>query len=548
MRRLLSILGLAVVARCAHEGQAATRGAEVTTTVYVGRHFEVRDHDQPVKYVFNGDTRAARITGSLSSNLRLQRWRLHAGWNSVSLAVTATNLQGQLRQFASGPEPLVQGLYRWQPATRDYAAVVAGQTLPAGSILWLRARAGGVVTVAGSYLEPAAPVLESGGGFIATAGLQRWTPTLPAGALAWKYDAGSGQWRAALGSELAEVGDLPPTLAPGEVLFVHTAAAVELVPPAPAQSILYYHSDHLGSPAVVTDANGAQVRESTYYPFGALRHDERAPEVEPCYGFAQKETDPESGLADFGHRLLHPTLGRWLNPDPKGESGGGANPYAYVNQNPLKFEDPDGAEITVTKKIDASTKTVTYHIHLKAAFIDSQQNKFSPQERARFIHLLKCQIAASYSGSAKDVQRVVKKREEWNFQWATTIDMREVDRWSEIRKDEHAFQIVGQLREHRRGETMNGGMLISLQRDIYNPPAGKRTAEETGAHEFGHAAGLGHDNRKPNLMMEGNIRPFDTGKISLYQIQGIYDASINRRLNQREPDRVALDKAAERNP
>jgi len=548
MRRLLSILGLAVVARCAYEGQAATRGAEVTTTVYVGRHFEVRDHDQPVKYVFNGDTRVAHITGSLSSNLRLQRWRLQAGWNSVSLAVTATNLQAQLRQFASGLEPLVQGLYRWQPATRDYAAVVAGQTIPAGSILWLQARAGGVVTVAGSYSEPVAPVLESGGGFIAAPGLQRWTPTLPAGAGAWKYDAGSGQWRAALGPDLAEVGDLPPTLAPGEALFVHSAAAMELVPPAPAQSILYYHSDHHGSPAVVTDANGAQVRESTYYPFGALRHDERAPEVEPCYGFAQKEADPESGLADFGHRLLHPTLGRWLNPDPKGESGGGMNPYAYVNQNPLKFEDPDGAEITVTRKIDARTKTVTYQIHLKAAFIDSQQNKFSPQERARFVHLLKCQIAKSYSGSAKDVQRIGKKPEKWNFQWATTMDIREVNHWSEIRPDEHAFRIVEKLKDIRRGDTTSGGMLISLQADIFNPPAGKRTAEETGAHEFGHAAGLGHDNRTDNLMMEGNKRPVGKDEISLYQIQSIYDASSNKRLNQREQARIDLDKAAERNP
>src|SRR5690349_13927306 len=117
IRRRHTILGLAVVALSAPDRSPVARGAEVTTTLYVGRHFEVRDQDQPVKYVFNGETRIAHVTGTLSTNVRLQRWRLRAGWNSVSLAVTATNLQGQLQQFANGVQPLVSAMYRWQPTT-----------------------------------------------------------------------------------------------------------------------------------------------------------------------------------------------------------------------------------------------------------------------------------------------------------------------------------------------------------------------------------------------------------------------------------------------
>ena len=41
-----------------------------------GKHFEVRDHDQPTKYVFNGASRVAATTGSLSTNTRIQRLRL----------------------------------------------------------------------------------------------------------------------------------------------------------------------------------------------------------------------------------------------------------------------------------------------------------------------------------------------------------------------------------------------------------------------------------------------------------------------------------------
>jgi hypothetical protein len=162
MNLRLSILGIAVVPLAANVHVRAAGGNHVTTTVYVGQHFEVRDRDQPVKYVFQGDTRVARITGSLSANARIQRLRLRAGWNSISLAVTATNLIAQLNQFANGPAPLVQALYRWQAATRDYAEVGAGQTVAAGAVLWLRARTNTVVAVTGTYVEATAPSLAPG--------------------------------------------------------------------------------------------------------------------------------------------------------------------------------------------------------------------------------------------------------------------------------------------------------------------------------------------------------------------------------------------------
>ncbi|HSH17406.1 MAG TPA: hypothetical protein VLD18_15310, partial [Verrucomicrobiae bacterium] len=120
MRRSLTILSLAVVGLAASDRGAAVRGAEVTTTVYVGRHFEVRDHDQPVKYVFNDESRVARITGSLSNRDRIQRFRLQPGWNLISLAVTAINLAGQLEQFTTVPGPPISALYRWRPSTRDF--------------------------------------------------------------------------------------------------------------------------------------------------------------------------------------------------------------------------------------------------------------------------------------------------------------------------------------------------------------------------------------------------------------------------------------------
>src|SRR2546426_12088170 len=108
---LLLRVALCVLALC------TTTVGQITATVYVGRHFEVREHDQPTKYVFNGATRVATIIGSLSTNSRIQRFRLYPGWNLLSLAVTALNAREQFNSLsASGGEgqgEVVSAAYQW---------------------------------------------------------------------------------------------------------------------------------------------------------------------------------------------------------------------------------------------------------------------------------------------------------------------------------------------------------------------------------------------------------------------------------------------------
>src|SRR2546426_12609382 len=110
---LLLRVALCVLALC------TTTVGQITATVYVGRHFEVRDHDQPTKYVFNGATRVASITGSLSANTRIQRLRLYPGWNLCSLAVSASDALQQLNSLsASGGEgqgEVVLSAFKWNP-------------------------------------------------------------------------------------------------------------------------------------------------------------------------------------------------------------------------------------------------------------------------------------------------------------------------------------------------------------------------------------------------------------------------------------------------
>jgi hypothetical protein len=136
-------------------------GGEGTSGLYVDKYFDVRDPDVPVKYIWNGNTRVARATGVLASNPMVQRLRVCPGWNLLSLAVTAPHVMRQLTDAAPGDAPLFLA-FRWMPATLSWAEVATRETLPAGTVLWLRATTNATLTVTGTYAIPAASPIPAG--------------------------------------------------------------------------------------------------------------------------------------------------------------------------------------------------------------------------------------------------------------------------------------------------------------------------------------------------------------------------------------------------
>ena len=321
-------------------------------------HFEVREGDQPTKYVVNGSTRVAHVIGSLSSNERIQRLRLRAGPNLISLAVTAEDLAGQL-QTGNASLPVIKSLHRWSEATGSYAPVIAGQTVSAGAILWIHAVTNAVLSVVGSYAEPAPHAVPAGGRYVAGAGLETWSPTLPAPLGFWAYSTADHRWQAQLPNDLLPVSELPQLFPPGQVLYVTGGEDVELAVPDPALRIRYYHQDHLGSSAVMTDATGALIEETAFYPFGVPRHEHQLRSVEEYYTFTGKERDQESDLHYFEARYLTSALGRFATTDPKYASPDALssselasflgqpqelNLYAYAFNNPVRYNDPTGLD------------------------------------------------------------------------------------------------------------------------------------------------------------------------------------------------------------
>jgi len=348
-----------------------------TTTVYVNQHFEVRDFDQPVKYLWNGSSRVARVIGALSPAAERLQWvRVFEGWNLLSLAVESASSALQIAtQLGTGTGPSDVVAYRCDDPSGIYQAVMTSDPLPAGCPFWLESAVGTVLLIQGAYRAPADSPLSAGANFVSSAGLEAlgFDEALPSDPVeVWIYDAQSGLWRCRLPGEEASLSSFPACLAPGQAAYVRTASAgVKFQAPDPALRIRYYHADHLGSIQTITDASGELGSETLFFPFGSPRHEYRAATVRsgPEHRFGGKEQDQESGLQYFEARYYANPLGRFLsvdsfygNPDtlPKAQAVAFlsnpqyGNPYAYGLNAPHKYADPSGLEV-VTEQIGGMT-------------------------------------------------------------------------------------------------------------------------------------------------------------------------------------------------
>lgn len=334
---------------------------EVATVSYINKYFEVREHDAPTKYVWNGNTRVAHVNGSLSANLRVQRLRVWRGWNLVSLAVTATNALAQLSALHS---PVLESAFRWNPIARAWESVSSNDTLPAGAVLWLHASANAALTVTGAYAEPASRLAPADGEFLPGAGFEAWrlssTASNQSPTALWRFDAQNAHWLGTLPAPLDNPFEPPVCLAPGEAAFARSDTPTRLAAPDASQRIQYYLEDHLGSTVCLIDAGGTQQFESAYYPFGYPRCMVSGPDTER-YRFGQKEQDGESDLSCFEARFASTILGRFLSTDPVLKDSGnpqGLHPYAYAQNNGLRFTDPSGRYKTEIDEVNDQVNIV----------------------------------------------------------------------------------------------------------------------------------------------------------------------------------------------
>jgi RHS repeat-associated protein len=118
-----------------------------------------------------------------------------------------------------------------------------------------------------------------------------------------------------------------------------TAVAAQ---PQAQDTVVYYHTDAIGSVRAITDANGQVIARYDYLPFGEPWPPSPNADVRQ---FAGKERDAETGLDYFGARYYSSVHGRFTSPDladPSLTNPQTFNRYRYGLNNPLRYIDPDG--------------------------------------------------------------------------------------------------------------------------------------------------------------------------------------------------------------
>jgi RHS repeat-associated protein len=108
--------------------------------------------------------------------------------------------------------------------------------------------------------------------------------------------------------------------------------------------VTFLHNDAAGSPVAATSAAGAVKWSRGYQPYGEFSS-QTGTATDTRQFFHGKPLDGESGLQYFGARYYDPLLGRFMaiDPAPWNETNlHSFNRYAFANNNPTRFTDPDG--------------------------------------------------------------------------------------------------------------------------------------------------------------------------------------------------------------
>jgi RHS repeat-associated protein len=105
-----------------------------------------------------------------------------------------------------------------------------------------------------------------------------------------------------------------------------------------AATVRYQHTDMLGSVVSESDAAGNIISRSYYEPFG-----KRIGGDKEGIGYTGHLQDKDLGLTYMQARYFDPLIGRFYSNDPLAfRDVHSFNRYAYGNNNPYKYTDPDG--------------------------------------------------------------------------------------------------------------------------------------------------------------------------------------------------------------
>ncbi|MEX1827894.1 putative toxin [Luteibacter sp. CQ10] len=142
-------------------------------------------------------------------------------------------------------------------------------------------------------------------------------------------------------------------------------ATSEAVPGTP-KLVTYYYTDLQGTPLGTTNTAGQFINTTDHKPYGGYFIGNGVGDR----GYIGNIQDDESGLDYFRARYYDANIGRFTSVDPvsvKMADLAGFNRYAYGNDNPYRFSDPDGRQ-SVGELIDGARDDAYSHGNSVGAF------------------------------------------------------------------------------------------------------------------------------------------------------------------------------------
>ncbi|MEB3359019.1 MAG: SpvB/TcaC N-terminal domain-containing protein [Synechococcales bacterium] len=130
----------------------------------------------------------------------------------------------------------------------------------------------------------------------------------------------------------------------------------------PARQTRYQLGNHQSSATLELDGEGQILTYEEYFPYGgtAIVAGRSQQEVSrKRYRYSGRERDASTQLYYYGDRYYAPWMGRWLSPDPAGAVDG-ANLYAFVKGNPVRYVDQNGQRASVLNNPPFSQGTFAF--------------------------------------------------------------------------------------------------------------------------------------------------------------------------------------------
>jgi RHS repeat-associated protein len=139
------------------------------------------------------------------------------------------------------------------------------------------------------------------------------------------------------GVRIAEIDHATNTAIRGYIWFDGAPVAV-----IEGDDLYFVRSDHIARPVFATDEAGTKVWSAAWLPFGGVHVENGVIDAR----FPGQWFQAESGLHQNWMRDYDPTTGRYIQADPLGLVDG-PSVYNYALQNPGRFVDPRGEQVTI---------------------------------------------------------------------------------------------------------------------------------------------------------------------------------------------------------